>query len=585
ASAPATAPTHRTDEGPLARTRAALREMIAERLDHPGQVSTTLGFYDLGLDSSDLLDLVARLETLLGTQLYPTLLFEHQSIDALSRWLVDNHGGLSGSTGAPPAKPTAEPTAEPAPVAAGPRYMQAQWRPTPPSPASAPTDGPLLLLYPPPEVASQVRPGTIVVTAGAGFADLGDQHFSVAADSATDLRELFSQLERRGVVPKAIVHVNTGIDPQALYRRLLALVQGLWQTDAQRHTRLLHVELACGHPEAHAVRAFAATLAIELPRLPLAVLEVDTWPTWAQLDAELAQASAGELVRLHAGSRAVLGWVDASLEATPGAEQLDLRQRCVIVTGAAGGLGRLFARALAASGASLVLSSRRPADPSLDALVQELEQLGAQAIYISADVREPADAEALVAAAVSRFGPIHAVIHAAGVIDDALIVRSDPERAAAVLGAKIHGIHALEQACADQPLAFMLLCSSLAAVIGNLGQANYAFANGYLDGFAHWRELARVHGQRQGRCIAIDWPLWREGGMHVDARAAARLADTGIQALSTSAGLCALAGAISGVEAGAWIVVEAASRAGLGARLGVTEAPSEPSQPSQPSQP
>ena len=56
----------------------------------------------------------------------------------------------------------------------------------------------------------------------------------------------------------------------------------------------------------------------------------------------------------------------------------------------------------------------------------------------------------------------------------------------------------------------------MASIFGNLGQSDYAYANGFMDGFAQYRENLRAQHKRQGKTTVINWPLWQEGGMQVD---------------------------------------------------------------------
>src|SRR5262249_7601166 len=70
------------------------------------------------------------------------------------------------------------------------------------------------------------------------------------------------------------------------------------------------------------------------------------------------------------------------------------------------------------------------------------------------------------------------------------------------------------------------MLSSLAGMIGNLGQAAYAYANRFMDAFAVARAAQVRAGARSGRTLSIAWPLWRDGGMRVDAATEAYLART-----------------------------------------------------------
>src|SRR5690606_8243294 len=104
----------------------------------------------------------------------------------------------------------------------------------------------------------------------------------------------------------------------------------------------------------------------------------------------------------------------------------------------------------------------------------------------------------------------------AGVLDDAYLTRKDPEAARVVLAPKIDGAVHLDEATRDINLEFFVFCSSITGVLGNVGQTDYAAANGFLDGFAAERAGRIAAGTRRGTTVSIAWPLWRDGGMRVD---------------------------------------------------------------------
>jgi myxalamid-type polyketide synthase MxaB len=96
------------------------------------------------------------------------------------------------------------------------------------------------------------------------------------------------------------------------------------------------------------------------------------------------------------------------------------------------------------------------------------------------------------------------------------LLNKTPEEVLAVLAPKVMGVEWLDEASSQIPLDFFVLCSSLAAVMGNVGQADYAGANAYLDAFAHARRAQIMAGERQGETVSINWPLWGEGGMQME---------------------------------------------------------------------
>src|SRR6185437_10990781 len=84
--------------------------------------------------------------------------------------------------------------------------------------------------------------------------------------------------------------------------------------------------------------------------------------------------------------------------------------------------------------------------------------------------------------------------------------------------------------------------SSLTGAFGNPGQADYAAANAFLDGFATERNRAVSRGDRSGRTISIAWPLWRDGGMGLDESHTELLRQkSGMTPMGTNAGMEAFA--------------------------------------------
>ncbi|HEV7359621.1 MAG TPA: SDR family NAD(P)-dependent oxidoreductase, partial [Mycobacterium sp.] len=208
----------------------------------------------------------------------------------------------------------------------------------------------------------------------------------------------------------------------------------------------------------------------------------------------------------------------------------------VLITGGTGMAGSALARHVVSryGARNVVLVSRRGLDaPGAAELLTELGATGAQVQVVACDV---ADREALakVIADIPVQRPLSGVIHAAGMLDDAVISSLTPERVDAVLRAKVDGAWNLHELTRDLDVSAFVLFSSMAGLAGASGQANYAAANSFLDGLA-------VHRRSYGLpAMSLGWGLWDQTSAMTGALGAAdraRFGRDGILAMSSDQAL------------------------------------------------
>ena len=227
----------------------------------------------------------------------------------------------------------------------------------------------------------------------------------------------------------------------------------------------------------------------------------------------------------------------------------------VLITGGTGALGVLIARRLAErhSVRHLILASRQgPSAPGAADLVARLAELGAEAEVVACDVSDRAALTRLLAR-IPADRPLSGVIHAAGVVADAPVDGLSARDLDTVFQPKAEAAWHLHELTRDLPLRMFVLFSSVAGVLGNPGQGNYAAANAFLD------RLAEHRHSRGLPAVSIAWGLWAaEAGMggRLDAAGIARMARGGISPLPDDQGLdlfdAALASTGPAVVAARW---------------------------------
>ncbi|MET9267439.1 SDR family NAD(P)-dependent oxidoreductase [Amycolatopsis sp. NPDC004079] len=170
----------------------------------------------------------------------------------------------------------------------------------------------------------------------------------------------------------------------------------------------------------------------------------------------------------------------------------------VLITGGTGRIGALLAEHLVVEHGvrHLVLASRSgPAAPN----AEHLQDLDADVRIAAIDVADPGQAESLIASCTP---PLTAVIHCAAVFDDDVLAEQTPERFDPVLRAKADSAWILHEATQHLPLSAFVLFSSVAGVLGEVGQANYAAANRFLDALAAHRHAKNLPA------VSIAWGRW-----------------------------------------------------------------------------
>lgn len=194
-----------------------------------------------------------------------------------------------------------------------------------------------------------------------------------------------------------------------------------------------------------------------------------------------------------------------------------------LITGGLGDLGILVAHWLVERGARHLILVGRDKFPSrqmwnqLEAdsrfavrisVVRELEAMGASVHLAAVDVANEAEvAEFLDTYQQENWPPIRGVIHSAGLVRDELLLNMELKNFNSVLRPKALGAWVLHRLFENVSLDFFVLFSSVASVVGTMGQGNYAAGNSFMDSLVHYRRSKGLPA------LSINWGPWGEVGM------------------------------------------------------------------------
>jgi phthiocerol/phenolphthiocerol synthesis type-I polyketide synthase E len=398
-------------------------------------------------------------------------------------------------------------------------------------------------------------------TAGAGFARLGDDRFTVRPGEAADVEALLAAVGAGGPPPRLVwldpmvAEGGGGADPAGLAAALVAVARALAAAAGSEPCHLVAVSdglwevagEAVRAPERAAAEGLARVLPQELPGL--ACRWIDLWAepaddaaadalatelaTAGQATAELAAggpaaAAAPPRVALRGGRRWTEAWEALAVPPpAPGGAGFRRGGR-YLLTGGLGRFGTAVARHLGtAHRARLLLLDSREAGDGLDAeVVAEIHAAGGEVEVVRGDAGEAAAVAGALALAADRWGGLDGVLHAAGLPPAAFQPVADLGRAdlAAHLAPKLGGLAALraglERLAAERPEAarpaFVLATSSLAPLLGGVGLGAFAAADAAMDAVCAASSRAALSrtaaaGATATAWTSVAWEVWEQG--------------------------------------------------------------------------
>lgn len=499
-----------------------LKEYIPESIGIQG----TESFYQLGLDSQSLISIVHKLEKVTNAQLYPTLLFEYNNLEKLSQYLLHHFPTLAF-----------DPVDEVFPKNMGyslnqaihllvPTWMELPWPRLESDALFQNKIKELLILTEdagqieqlrnnPDVLKSQIR--VIQILQGSTFCVVNENTYQVNQQNEQDFQRLFDSLWAQGIVPKHIIDCRrTPHQPDDLTS--IFQVAQLLKSIQQLRVKSLRYLLCYSYDEhsinlMHAVTPYFKSLQLEEPGFHYQLIAEENINAKICLE-DLLFGFYGKQDAAHFLLRAKKCY-ELNYEELPTVSQqhnsiMDKHNSVFVISGGAGKIGLAIANYLIREKNASVYLLGRAHSPPMD-VIRALESLPDKIKYISCDVSKRSELQLFFQGIKSQ--SIDAVFHCAGVLKDALHENTEQAVFEAILQPKWEGTRLLYEFCAELHIKHLFLFSSLTSVMGNIGQTQYATANALLDEFARLANIKHRERAILPHVLAINWPLWDEGGM------------------------------------------------------------------------
>jgi myxalamid-type polyketide synthase MxaD len=374
----------------------------------------------------------------------------------------------------------------------------------------------------------------VQVTVGDSYASLTPGHYQIDPTDPEQYRRLLSEAFPGGEQPcRTVVHLwgldadeweslpaGSMTDEQELgCRSLLYLAKALARSGGTKSPQMWAV--TCQSQSALPVEATAASTAAVMWGLGrvIAIEQPETWGGIVDLEAgqregaasflleEMRSKSGENQVAFRQGKRYVARLAHTARPPASGTPGLR-KDAAYLIAGGLGGVGLQLARWLVEQGARhLALLGRSAPSAAADLALQELETAGAQVAVLQADIADPQQLAQALQYIRTNLPPLRGVFHAAGVLDDGVLLQQDWERFRRVLRPKVQGAWNLHLQTEGLPLDFFVLFSTAASLLGSPGQGNYAAASAFLDSLAHYRRARGLPA------LCLNWGPWAGAGM------------------------------------------------------------------------
>lgn len=488
-----------------------LKNEVADILHkHVAEIATNEGFYNLGLDSTDLIAMVKKLEQFLKTSLYPTLLFEYSTIKSLAEYINENYSVnfLERRRQSEKDNCVQEKYAFKNQIT----VLQPFWQ-----------EQPLI------EITTEQR-------------DISRLIIGVNCSNALKEAILKNEPDLELIVLESFQNEPV----ESLKENFIELISYIQKLVKGATPILIQVvsdspttgKFIFGHG------GLLKSVFLENPNINSQIIQIKSEASgsfWAEQMSKQAigfEPGCKEILFSDNGHKRFLKKIKEV--SVTGKNTVYFKNNSVyVITGGLGGLGYLVAQHISnLVNAILVLVGRKELTPEMDLQLEAITDKGCTVKYIPLNISNALDVKAALEDVKNEFGSINGVVHCAGVLKDQFLLQKEIHSIHEVFDPKLKGFLSLDEATKNERLDFFVCFSSLSAITGNLAQSDYASANTFMDILVQERQEKVECGERYGTTSSINWPLWEKGGMQISEQLSKLMFETsGSAPLSSKVGL------------------------------------------------
>lgn len=472
------------------------------------EIDIYLSFYDHGLDSSNLLEIVKKIEELLKIELYPTLLFEYKNIKELGDYLYKNYFNKiqllvqeKGQINADFTEQLKNETKDWNDV----NFYQPYWQD--------------ITLN---NINSDKN--TIYSFTQKHVSEEKDNHYLIINPTINinDINEIFNSIKKD---KKVFIYIDY-ISANQYTENCIFLVNHILK-EIYKHRIEDFIFIINNYDNSNifikSLTGYFKTACIEFPKSAFLFIEnylipnIDTFENFNSVCKRIKDIKKGFSYYKITSDKSYISLYAKTPYKFPQGLRNFRKGGKYLITGGGGSVAQTIAKYLLKEyQAVLCLVSRSKKSQKINDLINIAKESGGKLIYIKADLSDKKQVFDSIRKMRNTYKEINGVFHCAGLVQDSKIIDKNDEQIKLILSPKIVATNNLDEALKNEKLDFFMMTSSLSSITGNVGQADYAYANSYLNEFSIKRDKQVKKEKRFGKSISIAWPFWKDGGMKID---------------------------------------------------------------------